>query len=98
MIIDQKVLVKITKDNINHYINRGFEVKLKDILEIHPNFLQRGSNIKIKVRCDICQKEKELKYQSYINNFEKYNFYCITKLPSNIQFNLYIKLFKSFFV
>lgn len=75
MIIDQKVSVKITKDNINHYANKGFNVKLKDILEINPYQLQRGSNIKIKVKCDICQKEKELKYQSYMNNIEKYNLY-----------------------
>jgi hypothetical protein len=79
MLIDEKILVKINKKNIKHYKKVGFDVKLKDIITIDSKFLIRGSNTKVKVKCDKCETEKILKYQSYMNNFEKGNIYLCNK-------------------
>ena len=68
MILDIKIKIKITKLNINHYSN-FFKVNLGDIIEVDvEKHLQKGSNLKINVQCDLCLKNAYLKYQSYIKN------------------------------
>jgi len=41
MIITKSIKLKITKMNINHIISKGYDVKLKDIIEIKPEDLSR---------------------------------------------------------
>lgn len=69
MILDKKVKIKITKKNIEYY-NRFYEnISLKDIIEIETETqLQKGSNLKINVSCDLCNIERYIKYQAYIKN------------------------------
>lgn len=78
MILDENVKIKISKKNIEYY-SKKFNVKLKDILYICPNELQRGSNKKIKVKCDNCDDENIVKYYSYMNNIENWNIYLCSK-------------------
>jgi uncharacterized protein YlaI len=70
MILDKKVKVKVSKRNIVHYSKFIHNISLRDIIEIDPNLLQRGSNIKVNVKCDICSTKRFIKYQSYIFNIE----------------------------
>ena len=79
MILTEKVTVKINKINIDHYISRGYNVKLKDIIEIQTNDLIRNSTLKILVKCDKCETIKKLSFYSYMNNFENCNFYTCVK-------------------
>lgn len=69
MIIDKVVKVKITLKNIKHYSIFFDNIKLKDIIDVDPNLhLQRGSNIKVNVQCDICEVQRYIKFQAYSNN------------------------------
>jgi len=80
MIITDKIKIKVSKKNIKHLISKLYDVKLKDIVEIKTEDLNPGSHIKIKVKCDICDKEKELSFQKYIKNIKNDNFYaCSSK-------------------
>ena len=80
MILTDKIKIKISKKNIEHFKNIGMDVKLKDIIEINPILLNKGSHVKIKVKCDICEKIKELSFQKYIKNIKNENFYaCSSK-------------------
>ena len=82
MILDKKLNVKIAKYNIEHYIN-FFDVKLGDIIEIDTELhLQSESNKKINVKCDLCEEQRYIKYQSYtknINSCIKYHIYTCDK-------------------
>jgi len=75
MIIDKKVEVKITKQNINYFENLGYSIKLKDIILIPVEHLQTQSHKKLNVKCDVCEKEIQLSYKLYLKNFNKYNLY-----------------------
>src|SRR5690606_582497 len=57
-------------------------IKLKDIIKIKPEQLQKGSNILIDAKCDICGIERNIKYQAYyknINSCEEYPIYTCDK-------------------
>jgi hypothetical protein len=83
MIIDKKIEVKIDRRNIEHYSLFYKSIKLKDIIEINTELhLQKGSNIKINVSCDICNIERYIKYQAYtknINSCKDYTIYTCDK-------------------
>ncbi len=77
MLIDKKVKVKITKKNIEYY-SKFFNIKLKDIIEIDiEKYLQKNSNIKLNVKCDICGNERHIKYQAYTKNINSCKEYPI---------------------
>ena len=65
MILTEKIELKVSKKNICHLRNKGYDCNLKDIIEIKPDDLQEGSHVKIEVKCDICGRKKELKFQVY---------------------------------
>lgn len=82
MIIDKKIEVKIAKYNIEHYKNY-FNVKLGDIIIIDTELhLQKESNKKINVQCDICSIQRYIKFQAYtknINSNKNYPIYTCDK-------------------
>lgn len=68
MIIDKNIEVKIAKYNIEHYKNY-FDVKLGDVITIDTELhLQKESNKKINVQCDICSVQRYIKFQAYTKN------------------------------
>lgn len=71
MILDKKLNVKIAKYNIEHYRNL-FNVNLGDIIEIiTESQLQKQSNVKINVSCDICNIQRYIKAQAYFLNTKR---------------------------
>ena len=82
MILNKLIEIKITKKNIEHFINFYKDIKLKDIIEIKPDQLQNGSNTFIDAKCDICGVERNIKYQAYyknINSCKEYPIYTCDK-------------------
>jgi len=64
------------------YKNKGFEEK--DGYFIIPiKDLPKNSNKKVKVKCDICGKEKEIKYQKYNKNISNDGYYACSNLCSS---------------
>jgi len=74
MILDKKIEVNITNRNKKYFIDKGYDCfKNKIIVDIED--LPKYSKIKIKVKCDICGKEKIITYGAYnknIKNIKKY--------------------------
>lgn len=66
LIPNQYFDIKITKKNIDHYNNIGYNVKLKDTINVPAEHLTPGSNIHVKVSCDICGKISDKAYCDYI--------------------------------
>jgi hypothetical protein len=80
MILTDKIKVKVSQKNITHFQNIGLNIVLKEIIEISPTLLNKGSHLEIDVKCDICGLEKKLSYISYRKNIENSNFYaCSSK-------------------
>jgi very-short-patch-repair endonuclease len=81
MIIDEKFKIKVSKKNIEHFKNKGYtKIKLKDIIVINSDELNKGSHLEVKVKCDICSKVKKLSYQKYIKNISNGDYYaCSSK-------------------
>ena len=79
MILDEYVII-IPGKNKQYYIDKGYIIDYyKDPLSILIKDLQKGSNIKIRVKCDICENEKELSYAKYNKNISKYGCKVSTK-------------------
>ena len=82
MILDKDISVKITKRNINHYSIYIPGLKLGEIVSIDPSILQKNSNVLVKVKCDLCNTERTIKYQAYnknINSSVDYPIYTCDK-------------------
>ena len=68
MIVNQYVEIKISKKNIYHFLQYYKDIKLKDIIKVNPDYLQKSSNVKVDVVCDICGIDRNIKYQAYNKN------------------------------
>ena len=82
MIVNEYVEIKISKKNIDHFIHFYKNIKLKDIIKADPDKLQKSSNVKVDVSCDICKIERNIKYQAYyknINSCKEHNIYTCDK-------------------
>lgn len=76
MILDKQIEIKVNGNMVKYYRECGYECKCNDEIFIDIVHLKRNSPVKIKVSCDICDKESYVKYQNYNNQFDKGGFYC----------------------
>ena len=58
MILDEFILLKISKPNVRFYKEKYF-CKVGDLISISVDDLTHGSNELVLVKCDVCQKEKK---------------------------------------
>lgn len=66
-LIQEKVKVKITKYNIEHYLNKGYSNATDGYyIEVNTNDLSKGSGIKVDVECDYCHKIFKKSYRDYL--------------------------------
>jgi hypothetical protein len=56
MLLEQKVEVKWCPTNRTYYESLGFVYKHRGVIEIDANLLLPNSRVKVKVRCDYCNK------------------------------------------
>ena len=68
MIFDNSIEIKITKRNIEHFSMYYRDIKLRDIIDVSPENLQKNSNIRINVLCDVCGISNNIKNQAYTKN------------------------------
>ena len=95
MIIDKKVLINITERNITYFKEKGYIINLKDSIEINIEDLKRFSRVLVKIKCDQCGKESTMKYNKYMDNFDRCGFYTCKKcsytkkkISNNINFGV----------
>ena len=87
MILSERVLIKITKKNIEYYKNIGYNIKLGEIVNIKVTDLTKGSHSLINITCDYCGKILyDIPYKRYIKNtslIQKYS--CSNSVCSNVK-------------
>ena len=63
LILPQTIKVKTAPSNCKYFREKGYTFKkCGDIIEVNVLDLQEGSNQKVKIKCDVCGKEREIKY------------------------------------
>lgn len=76
MILSKYVDVKISNNQIKYYKEKGYDIKGgNEIFSIKVSDLPLGSGSKIKVKCDICEKEKEISLGRYYINTKNLSTY-----------------------
>ena len=75
MILEDNITIKITKQNIDYFKSLNYDCELKKTIIIKVTDLQKYSQKKINVKCDICGSESMLSYRNYNKNYNKYNIY-----------------------
>lgn len=76
MILDKTIITTISHMNIEYYKSIGYvDIKCNQKIEILISDLPVESNLKINVKCDVCDNVKLLAYQKYNKNIRKYNIY-----------------------
>lgn len=78
MILTEKINIKIGRKNLNHFKNLGFDIKFNDEIEVKPGQLLKYCDKKIKIKCDECERESEIKYSHYNINCDRNGglYYC----------------------
>lgn len=87
MIIDKVVNIKIGSKNLNHFINKNYNCKVGNEIEVNPTDLMNSSKVLINVKCDICGEEKQIEYRAYVKNTSKYPEYCCNTSCAKIKEN-----------
>lgn len=76
MILTKTVKFKINGSKIKYYRELGYDVPHNNAeVEIRVEDLSKGSSIKIKCVCKVCNKTFESPYCDYLKNIEKYGYY-----------------------
>lgn len=98
MIVTQHVVIKITNSNIKYYKSKGYSVKSGDVINIKYEELPKNSNIQIKIKCDICEVEKNSTnnaYNRYISSSPDSKYRC-KKCNSTLRLNTMMLKYNSY--
>ena len=72
LIVPQTVKVRTNGMTCKHYREKGYEFeKCGDFIEVNVLDLPKSSNEKVKVICDVCGKEREMRYCRVVGNNEE---------------------------
>lgn len=88
MLITKEVDITINSKNYKHYQNLGYPIDIfinkqgkvsarKKKIKVNVNDLQKTSNIKVEICCDVCQRRKIVTYYRYCNHNHDGKTYCI---------------------
>jgi len=79
MILTKEVEIKLN-NNINYYLNLGYDVKNKESIIVNIFDVPKQSNIEILAKCDYCDKEVTTTYKRYTKSLLKSDkFSCCRK-------------------
>lgn len=92
MILDEFIETTISHLNVKYYKSLGYkDIKCNQKIKIPVVHLPIESNLKIKVKCDVCENEKILAYQKYNKNIRKYNIYTCNSSCAQFKNRLTLK-------
>jgi hypothetical protein len=84
MIISKQIKIVISRKNIKHFQQLGYNIKFKDEISVPIEHLTKGSHHRIDLECDVCKKHTKLSFKDYNKNINKHNIYsCSNKCSMN---------------
>jgi hypothetical protein len=85
MILNKEIRISAKTKNKNYFLEKGYKIINQNYFIIKINDLKKNSHYSIKVKCDICGKEKELPYYKYIKNISNGNYYSCSQKCSRLK-------------
>lgn len=85
MLITKEIFVTINSSNIKHYKELGYDIKVKDKIFIPVEYLTHSSYVEVVAKCDICDNEKKITYNRYLDNIRKHNIFSCSRKCANIK-------------
>ena len=86
MIISKDAEVILNSANFKHFHSLGYtDLKKGNRLIVPVEHLNKGSHSIIKVKCDVCGKEKDLMYRFYLKSLKSNGFYCCSSKCGQIK-------------
>lgn len=64
MILTESVRVRVGSKNLRHWKNLGYDVKLRQIVEVKVSELPNGCNVKVSLLCHLCRNTYTAWYQN----------------------------------
>lgn len=84
MILDKEITMTWNSNNKKYYIEKGYIfTKMYESFLININDLNPKSNYKIKVKCDVCEKEKYLSFREYNISISNGGYYSCSQKCSH---------------
>ena len=75
MLMDKEIEINVNNRHISYYKNKGYNARGNKSLIIDINDLPENSHYKVRVKCDKCKIEKDIKYYNYFINIKNKNEY-----------------------
>lgn len=80
MILSKFAYVSTNNRNYKKFIELGYKFNIGDKILVNVSDMSPNSRVEVLVKCDMCGKEKNLKYAFYLKNIKKHNIYgCCNK-------------------
>ncbi len=81
-----KVETPTNNRNYKKFKSLGYVFNIGDVISVNVEHLSLNSRSTIRVSCDICNKEKDIKYCDYIKNIKKHNIYACSVKCGNVKY------------
>lgn len=88
MIITKYIEAKITPKTFKYFQDLGYNSNSGDLIIIPIEHLNKGSKLRIEVKCDICEIQKHLTYKDYNKSLKTHNFYTCSSKCGREKFKL----------
>jgi len=82
MLKEKEIEISIGSSNYKHFYEKYGPYNKGDIILIKIEDLIKNSTVKVTTVCDVCGREKIMKYQPYNIQINKDNYYCCSKCKS----------------
>lgn len=79
MLLSNEIQITIKAPTINYFRELGYNVNINDKISIPIYHLKTNSHVKVQVKCDICDNQKELSFSKYNQNINRYGYYTCGK-------------------
>jgi len=86
MLLDSDIIINVKSSRTISMLDKlEIFTKIGDVIKLPIDKLWKKSNIKVSVKCDICQFEKVINFSMYNKNISKYDIYCCSNKCSSFK-------------
>jgi hypothetical protein len=86
MLLDSVIIINVKSSRTISMLDKlEIFTKIGDLIKLPIDKLWKKSNIKVNVKCDICEFEKVINFSMYNKNISKYGVYCCSNKCSSFK-------------
>jgi hypothetical protein len=80
MLIEENIIIKLTRKNYQHYHNLKYVGNPGDTIQILNSHLSKGSHTKVNCKCDYCGSLNQVIFKNYYKSTQEIKKYCCKKI------------------